>query len=326
MLDAKKKKIILFSCVILFFMFILIFICFDFYILSNYNKCKNTIRTYITQINEINTATATATITNGQTIDTKSGKIVLPKTITSLSKLNDEIKNYSAKDKYESTFNYLNEGLNFNVLMYKQLLAIINNPDSPDISTSINNVRKYKNSCNSYYNNIKSKDSAFSLPKCNDTLVNNASNMVSSFIKTKKENTILNTENLEFDNNLQDIISKFKTIKCNFYYYAECARKNTMSYNDVINKITKNQDNFNDLKEQLSGITIPENKVSVYSSLKKVLDDYNSYINSFLTAINKEKKQSSDNISKDFSTLYKNANSKLNIMNHDFTSLKSKFN
>lgn len=324
MLDDGRKRIIILSATIVFTIFVVFFMFFNLYVLNKYSKSRNTVSTYVKQILNINSATAT--IIKGQIIDTKAAKLALPKTITSLTKLNSEIKSYSAEDKYKSTFNYLNEGLNYNILMYKQLLAIINNPNSPDISTSVNNIVKYKNSSNIYYNNIKSKDSIFSLPNATNTLVDNASNMVASFLMAKKETTILNTENLEFDNNLQDIISKFSKIKCYFYYYVECARKNTMSYDAAIGKVTKNQDDFNDLKEELSGITIPENKISEYSSLKKVLDDYNFYINSFLTAINKEKKETSDNSSKDFSNLYKDANSKLNLMNRDFTSLKSKFN
>ncbi len=322
MLDKKKNNILFLSCIISFFMFVLIFICFDFFILNDYNKYTNELHTYISKINQINTDATK--IINDQSIDTKSAKIVLPKTITSLSKLNDDIKNYNVKDKYKSAFNYLNNGVNFNILMYKQLLAIINSPDSPDISSSVNNIIKYKNSCNNYYFNIKSKDSAFSLPKGSNILVKNASNMVSSFIRTKKDNEILNAENLEFENGVGNVIESFSSIKCNFYYYAECARKNTMSYDKAIAKVTENQNDFDDLKQQLSGITIPENKINIYNSLKKVLDDYDSYLNSFLAAIKKEKEETSIYQSKDFSNLYKDANSKLSLMNHDFASLKDK--
>lgn len=321
MLDKKKKKILFLSCVISFFVFVLIFLCFDFFVLYDYNKYGNALRTYISEINEINHGAAK--IINNQSIDTKSSKIVLPKAITSLSKMNSDIEKYNVNDKYKSTFNYLNKGLNFNILMYKQLLAIINNPDSPDITTSINNVKIYKNSCNNFYRNIKSKDYTFGLPKESTTLVNNSLTMVSSILRIKRDNTILNTANLEFENSSEDIISKFSRIKCNLYYYAECARKNTMSYDIALGKVTGNQDAFNDLKEQFSGITIPENKVSTYRNLKKVLDDYDSYLNSFITAIKKEKKAASDYSSNDFADLYKDANSKLSLMNRDFTLLKN---
>lgn len=306
----------------MFTIFAVFFIIFDFYVLSKYNRCRNEISTYIKDISKIN-ITASA-ITDGQTVNTKSAKLILPQTITSLSKLNATIKNHDDYDNYKSTFDCLNEGLNFNILMYKQLLSIINNPDSPDISTSVNNITKYKNSCNKYYLNIKSKDSAFSLPASINTLVNNTSNMVSSFIRTKKENEIIDNENSEFDNNLQNVLTKFSSIKCNLYYYAECARKSSISYDSAIAKVTKNQNDFNDLSEHLSEIIVPENRVSIYGALKKVFDDYDLYLKSFINAINKEKKGTTVYSSKDLSNLYKDSNSKLDLMNSDFTLLKDK--
>lgn len=322
MLDCRNKKILILSATAMFSIFVVFFMIFDFYVLSKYNRCSNEISTYIKDISKIN-ITASA-ITDGQTVNTKSGKLILPQTITSLSKLDATINNHDDYDNYKSTFDCLNEGLNFNILMYKQLLSIINNPDSPDISTSVNNVTKYKNSCNKYYLNIKSKDSAFSLPASINTLVNNTSNMVSSFIRTKKENEIIDNENSEFDNNLQNVLTKFSSIKCNLYYYAECARKNNISYDSAIAKVTKNQNDFNDLSEHLSEIIVPENRVSIYSALKKVFDDYDLYLKSFINAINKEKKCTTVYSSKDLSNLYKDANSKLDLMNSDLTLLKDK--
>jgi hypothetical protein len=325
MLNTKFKKILTLSATITFTIFILFFMIFNILVLSKYYKYKSQIITYVQNINKINDIADS--IVNGQTINVISAKKLLPEAINSLTNLNTNIKNYPVENKYKNIFLNLSNGVNYNILMYKQLLAIVNNPDATDINSSLNNITAYKNSCNTYYTNIKSTTNSFSLPKQNDILVTNTSTFVSALINAKKNQAIINTQNLEFENNLQDIFSKFTTIKCNLYYYVECARKNQMSYSDVIGKALKNENNFNDLTEQFSEVNVPENNVSIYTSFKKVLDDYNAYLKSFISAVKQEQSEVSNSDDQtDFSNLYKVSNSKLVLMNKDFSLLKDNFN
>jgi len=325
MLNIKFKKILTLSATITFTIVILFFMIFNILVLSKYYKYKRQISTYVQNINKINDIADS--IVNGQTINVNSAKKLLPEAINSLTNLNTDIKNYPVENKYKNIFLSLNNGVNYNMLMYKQMLSIINNPYATDINSSLKNVVAYKNSCNTYYTNIKSTTNSFSLPKQNDILVNNASTYITYIINKEKTQEIINTQNLEFQNNLQDILSKFTTVKCNLYYYVECARKNQMSYSDVIGKALKNENSFNDLTEQFSEVTVPENNVSIYTSFKKVLDDYNAYLKSFISAVKEEQSEVSNSDDEtDFSNLYKDSGSKLALMNKDFSLLKDNFN
>ena len=318
MFDKDKKKLVILSAVITFNIFLLVFIFFNLFTLNEYNKSKKQLGTYISNIYKINTNVAS--INTGQTIDIEKAKDKLPFVINSLIKVNKELENYKGDSRYQVTFNSLKSGLDNNILMYKQLLSIANNPESTDINSSIKNVVKYKDICNNYYSAIKSGDRYFGLPKASTILIDNSCNYVSNSIKMKKDNDILNTQNMEFQNNLNDILEKFNSVKTDLSYYANSARKNTISYDSAIAKVQNNKDSFNAVMQQFSQINVPADQIKLYISFKNVLDDYNAYIDSFSSALTKEKASPK---SQDFSSLYKDANNKYTIMNKDLNTLKN---
>lgn len=321
MFDKNTKKIILLSATITFNIFLLIFIFFNISTLSKYNKSKNQLNTYIKNINIVNSQTTS--INEGQTIDIEKAKDKLPSIINSLIKINKDLENYDADSKYKSTFSSLESGLDNNILMYKQLLSIFNNLESNDINDSIQNFINYKNNCTKYYGYIKSNHKFFSLPKDSTMFINNSYSYILNFMRVKNDKDILNTQNMEFQNNINDILTKFNSTKINLYYYAESARKNSISYDNALIKVQNNKDNFNNVLEQFSQINVPQNQIEVYRSLNKVLNDYNSYVNSFSSALKKERTLSkAKNSSLDISDLYKDSNIKYDIMNKDFDTLK----
>ncbi|MDF2503462.1 hypothetical protein [Clostridium sp.] len=324
MFDKNKKKIIILSAAITFNIFLLIFIVFNLFTLNQYNKYKKQLVTYIGTIYKINSNVSI--INNGQTIDIEKAKDKLPYVINSLIKVNLELENYNSDPRYKSSFSSLKLGLDNNILMYKQLFSIVNNPEAMDINTSMKNVINYKNNCENYYSSIGSNDKSFGLPKDSTILISNTSSYVSDLIKVKKDRDISNTQNMEFQNNLTDILTKFNSIKADLSYYSDSARKNTISYDNAIAKVQDNKYRFSSVTQQFSQINVPSNQIKIYTSFKNVFDDYNSYVDSFCSALKNEKvaANSKDSLL-DASLLYKDANNKYTIMSKDFNALKDNF-
>lgn len=290
--------------------------------LNEYNKYKKQLTTYATNIYSINSKVMS--INNGQTIDIGNAKNKLPNIINSLISINKNLESYTPNSKYKSTFDSLKLGLDNNILMYKQLYSILNNLESNDINTSMTNVINYKNACNKYYGAIKSSHKNFSLPEASITFINNSSSYVSNFIKIKNNRDIINTQNMEFENSINDIIRKFDLTKTDLSYYSESARKNSISYDNAIIKVQNNKDNFNNIFQQFSQINVPQNQIELYKSVNQVLSDYNSYVDSFLSSLKKEKASSLPKISSDdIDDIYKDSNDKYITMNNDFNKLKN---
>ena len=323
MININKKSYIYIFCIVINFL-LLILILINFNFLNTYNIYKDNLSVFITKIQNSNEAVSTINV--GQTINKENANKVLPEEINNLSKVNLSISNFKSDKNYANIFNSLNIGVKNNILMYKQILSIINNPECIDINTSIKNVTKYKNSCNYYYSKVKSNNKCFSLPAGSLVLINNTSTYVCTVVNSRKNINIINNEISDFENKLEDAFEKFNSIKANLNYYAECSRKKTITYNTAILKVQKNIDTFSNFLYTFSEINVPSDKFDTYNAFEKILNDYNSYVSSFIYALKKEKAiASSSNPSSDYSYLYADTNKKFSEMNKALSSFKENF-
>lgn len=325
MLSIKGQKLTIYVFVIISNLLLLFFIIFNFYTLNTFNQYKKKLNGYTSNISRTNIAAFA--MKNSTTIDTDNLKVSLTKAIASLSTQLNSIDDLKLDDRYKADFDNLKLGLSNNIIMYKQLLAIFNNLNSTDISNSIKNVMNYEHLCNHYYSNIKSKNTNFSLPKQCSTNLSTASKYVVTLVRINKDNTIANTQKLEFENNINNILEKFNSIKVNLNYYAENARKKITTYDSALAKINQQKSDFNDILMLISEINVPEDNLEIYSSLKSVLSAYNSYLNSFSYALNEEKSAAANsNRNTDYSNLYMDANKKFEAMNKALETLKTQQN
>ncbi|MDD3224083.1 MAG: hypothetical protein PHX70_05150 [Clostridium sp.] len=322
-MDEKKSKYIVRGCIVLIILTIFI-IAFGLFILNKNNGYKNELSSFVSSITKINENTCS--IISGHTINSKTALNLLPKTINSLSKVNNDISACKVNDKNKYGLESLKNGIKYNILMYKQLLSLIKNPYASDAEISVKNLYKYKNSCDSYYENIKSKDNHFILPYKNTIIIHNCENLISNLMIANKEKEILNTQNIEFQNELQNILSDFKNTKCDLSYYAKSARANKISYDNAISKVDENTDKFNNLQQQFAQISVPKNNLKIYSMFKTILEDYDSYLKSFTKALISEKSSAYSEGEIDYSSIYKDSNKKLSKMNKDFAVLVKNYN
>lgn len=325
MINSSKKNLLVYIFVIACNCLLLFFILFNIYNLSTFNKYKNKLNNCITNIEKANNKVLI--IKNGTSIDTNSIKSSVTESIAALSTQENSINTLKIDDRYKPEFDNLKLGVNNNIFMYKHLLSVINNLNSADINNSMKMVIKYKDLCNNYYSSIKSKDKSFSLSKQCVNNIDNISTYIGTIERQKKDNTILNTQRLEFQNSINDVLDKFNLIKVNLLYYAENARKKNITYDTAIAKVKVEESNFNDILMLFSEINVPEDYLPVYTSFKNVLSDYNSYLDSFYNALTKEKTAASlSDESSNFSSFYDDANKKFDAMNKSYNSLTTQLN
>ena len=91
-----------------------------------YDSYETTLVTNINGINEVNKNIAQ--FNSNQTIDVEYAKEQLPNIINDLSKLRDDLANSQPTSKYKKDHENLKSGLDNNLLIYRQSLAILNNP------------------------------------------------------------------------------------------------------------------------------------------------------------------------------------------------------
>lgn len=325
MFNSSKKNLLVYIFVIACNCLLLFFILFNIYNLSVFNRYRNKLNNCILNIEKANNKILI--VKNDTSIDTDSIKSSVTESINTLSMQESSINTLKIDDRYKADFDNLKLGVNNNIFMYKQLLAVINNLNSSDINNSIETVIKYRNLCNHYYMKIKTKDKSFSLPMQCINNIDNVSTYIKLHERLKKDNTILNTQKLQFQNDINDILEKFNSVKINLMYYAENARKKNITYDTAIAKIKQHQSNFNDILILFSEINVPEDYLSTYTSFQSVLSDYNSYLNSFASALEKEKASVSVSTdSSNFSYFYADASKKFEAVNKAYNLLTAQIN
>lgn len=325
MVKIFKKQYAIYVFVILCNLLLLLFIGFSLYTLNTYNLHRYKLTNYVSNIDKANLVAFY--LNNGQTMNLEKMKKSFPEAITELSKLENSLENEKIDASYKPVFNNLKLGLKNNILIYRELLSILNNLDSPDILNSMETVLSYEKNCNYFYSNIKSKDKYFSLPVENVNNINSTYNYLEELSQSKKNAAIANTQKLEFGNNMTTILENFNSIKVNLNYYVESSRKKVISYDTAISKVQKNKDELNNLLVLFSSMNVPADGVTIYSSFKDILSAYNTYIDTFSSALTKEKSEmsNSNNVS-NTSTLFTEANKKFNTLNDEYNNFKEAFN
>lgn len=289
---------------------------------TSYEKNLNSTLKDITKINE-----SMNSFIDGQTIDSNKTKLDLPEKINSLVKHQHKIEQLNPTDKYIKTQETLLQGLTNNILTYKQIIAILNNPEGTDLDISLNNLNNYKEKCITSYSSISNKKLTITLPIESTKFINNTSYFTNQLIKLKKDKDILQSQNNDFINSLNNILSKFISIKTNFYPYVINARNNIGTYDDAIDLANKNKTQLQSIKKDFANITVPAKTGTVYNALKKLIEDYDLYIQNFIFDVTNEKAQPADNKldKKTADTIYINSNTKLEETNKDYENFNKLF-
>lgn len=336
-MKQRKNKTVIIILEILAFILVAAGIFFGTYYLfvgKSSSSYEASVKEYMEKINTINNSMSS--FTDGQTIDTEKkipDKIIdvekirkeLPDKTAELSKIRDTLQSIIPTDKYSKSQENLISGLDNNVLMYKQLYAIVQNPEGKDLDISRENLKKYKDECIKYYSLVNQKNAKISLHESSITLVNNTLLYVSEVIKLQKDLQVKQNISLEYINNMEAVTSKFAPIKVDFIAQLSKIRNEKGNLDDMIVLLNKNQDELNKVEEQFSNLTVPQNAMTCNKLFKTILDDYEDYIKSFNYALNNEKLVGTNITNEQITQFYSDATSKYNNVVKDYNNFLKAF-
>jgi hypothetical protein len=209
--------------------------------------------------------------------------------------------------------------------MYKQLYAIVQNPEGKDLDISGENLKKYKDECLKYYSLVNLKSTKISLPESSVKLINNTLLYVSEMIKLQKDLQVKQNISLEYINNMETVLSKFAPIKTDFTAQLSKIRNEKGNLDDVTVLINKNQDELNKVEEQFSNLTVPQSAMTCNKLFKTALGDYKDYIKSFTYALNNEKLAGSNITTEQITQFYSDPTSKFNNVVKDYNDFLKAF-
>ena len=282
---SKKFKIILFLSIII--VSIGIFLT-SYYSSINkvYGSYKTTLANNINGINDVNNNVSQ--FNSNQTIDIEYAKKQLPKIINDLSIFRDNLLNSEPTKKYKKDNDNLKSGLDKNLLIYRQILAILNNPSGNDVETSMENLKTVRNDCINFYSLIDIHNVSISLPKTSLTFIDNVLDYSDTAVMIKKETDITSHQNEEFISKTDSLSTDFLAAKTNFNSYVTKVRKKEMSYDALASLVDDDFTKLNKVQTNFESLTVPTSAIPTYESFKTLLDKYESYLSNFKLAMTSE--------------------------------------
>jgi hypothetical protein len=327
--DANKKrnifKIVLFLSIIMTSIGIF-FASYYSSVNKVYDSYEATIVKDINSINEINKNMEQFFNSDG-TIDIEYSNKQLPSVIVELTKLRDNLANYQPISKYKKDHENLKLGLDNNLLIYRQSLAILKDPSGPSVDEFSASLKTYRNDCMNYYSLIDINNIKIELPKTSLTFIDNVLNDSYMAIRLQKEEDIKYKQIEEFISDIGTISKSFSDIKINYYSSVLNVRKKNMSYDELLLLVDDNITKLSNVKNAFKNLSIPSAAMPTYEAFNPLLDMYESYLSDFKLSLTSEKIQdlSSAVVTSTSDALYTSSNVKYSELDNSYNTFNKIF-
>jgi hypothetical protein len=322
----KKKKNNAISLILSILAFVLLaggvfYGTYYFFMGRSSDSYENSVKVIIDKINEVNSSVSA--LIKGQALDADRTRKELSAKIDILVKQKDKLSSMGSTDKYIKDHDKLILGLDSNILVYRQIDAILRNPSGKDIAQAGEDLKKYRQECIENYSGTHIRNAKIELSDASIKLVDYTLNYVNEMVKLQRDKEINQNQNLTFINSIDSLITKFSSIKIDFAAQMSIVRSEKGNLDNVIALANKNKDELAGVYQEFSNLAVPSNKVSSaissYQLFKKILQEYDTYLEDFMYAANNEK-LSGGNISKEKITeIYSASIAEFNKIAKDYT-------
>lgn len=277
----------------------------------HYNK---SIRTDVNNINKINKEVSSYTV-EGK-FNASKCREDLPNSIKTLLSTKTNLKKYKSNEECEDMHINLIKAITNNIHTYEQLLAILNSPESQDVDKAFSSFKKYKDYSIKFYElfNNKNPSLKINLNKLFLDYLNLSTVYIQELVNLQKNRDIKTSQYKDYFYNIDYILTSFLEVRKDFSYYKDKIGNETVALDELLNEIALNKKELQDLKTDISKISVPSDGIDCYILLSKTLDDYISYIYSFEEDISKSVISSKSTIS----NLYSQSDLNYNIMNDTY--------
>lgn len=323
----KKNRAVIIILGILVFVLLVGGVFFSTYYLfidKSANSYENGVKNIVTKINEVNKSVGV--FNKDQSIDPDKIRKEMNSKIDALTGLKDKAQSLVPTEKYKQDNNNFINGLDKNILIYRQIAAIVDNPEGKDIEQAGQNLLQYRDECIQNYSSTHYKGFQIALTNECTTLIENTSNYVNAYIKLNRDKEITDTQKQSFVTSMDDIVSKFAPINIDFSTQLSQVRNSNGNIDDIIALVNKNKDSLDNLQQQFTNLTVPSNAVSCYKLFNKVIEDYSAYLQSFVYSANNEKLAGTGLTQSKLDEIYSSPTAKLKAVTSDYNSFAKAYN
>ncbi|KEI04984.1 hypothetical protein FDC62_09715 [Clostridium botulinum] len=273
------------------------FASYYFFMHKSLKTYRDNLNIQIKNINEINVSVKK--FIDLTDLNTKQLINTMQKNISSLQSNLYNIRNLNPTEKYSDDHKNLINGVENNILIYKQVISTVKNKESLNLNSFLDTLEKYKSDTINYYSSVSIKKVKIKLPNETINFLIDFKKHIQKLMKTNVDNEISKKQTTNFIDYLNDIMIKFNNFKTDYIGNIK-QRLTSTGYSSLLNDIAENESALSALKANLSILTIPKTGTPTYEAFTKTLESYHSYIENLKYNLNTEQlTYSSDVIKKD---------------------------
>lgn len=303
----EHKNIVIVSLTLLFLLsFSLFFLAYN----SKENRTKRYLKNLSKDLNEIN-----LTLSSGikdLTIDTHMSKDILSSGLEGLNKTLESVSDVEEiSPEVSSAKSNLTTALNSTIALYDISLSTLSNPGTIKSNEDLDTINSLKDTCILNYSKLKDNKINISFSDENLKYFNNLSNYMNTLIKINRDSEFKNTQTRDFIYILEGYKNDISYLNEDLSIAINKVREDKRDLQAIIDDIYKKEETYNNLKDKVAFISIPEGCMEVYESLTEYLNSYSAYLKSIKEAVIYEKTTTDVNkFSNEIDKNYKNSNSK----------------
>ncbi|MGG7059422.1 hypothetical protein ACQPUY_08950 [Clostridium nigeriense] len=317
----EHKNIVIASLLLLFILsFSLFFITYN----SKDNRTKRYLKNLAEELNDVN-----STLTNGVkdlTIDTNNTKDILSTGIENLNKIIISVSEVNSESSDVSSLKEnLTNALNSTINLYDNSLIILSNPENVKNNDDLNKFNTFKENCILDYSKLVDNNIKISFSDDSLKFIDNFNNYMNTLIKINRDSEFKNSQQKDFIYTLESFNDDITYLNEDLTLAINKIREDKRDFQGIIDDIYNKEDTFNNLKNKLAFLSIPEGCMEIYESLNEYLNTYSAYLNTIKEAVIYEKTSSDvDDASEKITKNYKNSTSKRNDVLKAYSSYENK--
>ncbi|KOA19852.1 hypothetical protein CLHOM_19410 [Clostridium homopropionicum DSM 5847] len=316
--EKKRTRTVIIAISAILLGLLVFFGTYYFFMNKSYSHYTDKVKTEITNITKINEASST--FTKGETIDKDKILNSIPNSISSLQTSLSNLKNLLVQDKYKKDHENLINGVENNISIYKQILAICRDSNNSNLQSYITLLQKYRDDCMNYYTLVSINNYKISLTDEIIDLIDKTIDFSQKQVRLNLDKEVSTNQNRDFLNILNPLVEKFNEVNKDYMPEILNIRNNSTSYEGILDSITNAEAVIADSKTTLAAVTIPKDALEVNKAFIKTLDDFDQYIQSFKFAVKTESLTYSGGVNnnKALDSLYSSSKDKMKTANESY--------
>ncbi|CAM3014793.1 hypothetical protein HAHI6034_11920 [Hathewaya histolytica] len=321
----KNKKTLIISSVCILILIGVFFSIYYYFVFRNTSIYNKTVKNYIIKINKINNDVNTYS-SNGDLDITKINSELSKNVIEPLVNHKNNILKLNPPEKYKARQKYLVDGLENNIMIYKQAFTIINNANNMNLNKSLEDLKSYRDKTDSNYSLAKGEAFDIQFPPTLNTFIDTVLSFGNKSLEKQTQLKIKEAQNVQFKNSVEIAKNKLEDLlnKNSYVDNISRIREENRIFEPVLESIKKDKETLSDIFISLSEIPIPEDKNNIFSTLQSILKDYSVYLQTLNDTL--ESENNSENtgifIKKSFENSYTENEKNLENIKNKFNKFK----